>query len=211
MDRVFNAACVGDSLTLGIGASVGHDYPSLLTAGLSLGIAAPIKRVTNWGIGGGTLTNDFFVQSAAVNATIDSQSEDVLNLLFLWGGANDFKQLLQTGETAFGLYYKYGRLAQELGWNTAAFTALPRSSPMTPSSFEVDRDIFNHLLRTNWCDCFDVLVDVAADHRIGQFGCSDDPAYYVDQTHLTDLGCSIVAAMAASQVALVPYPWKGPN
>lgn len=180
----YTVVCEGDSMTAGVGATAGNDYPAQLDALLGAGY-----NVTNVGFSGHTLNN---MTSDA--ATTDSLRVAVYrrNIICAWGGTNDI-YFGQDAASTYAEYVTYCNARRANGWKVVAFTMLPRSSGGTPGDFETSRQTFNTSVRADWTTFADALADVAANTTIGDAGDETNTTYYGDLLHLTDAGYAIVA------------------
>lgn len=185
----------GDSITFGTGSdlyefSYRRNYPNQAIAGLD-----KQTTLTNVAVGGQTMQ---LMIDDAVGQIDPLYQAGRQNICFVWGGTNDL--YVSSGTVAVSaiyaniLNYHMGRRAA--GFQTVAFTILPRSSASTPANFETKRQELNTLIRANWATFADSLCDVGNDAAIGQVGQSDDLRYYADKTHPTSRGYGVIAGYA---------------
>lgn len=184
----------GDSLTSGPNGAPEQAYPAQ-----AMDLLGGRYVWRNRGGSGQTL-----VDMARDAALIDHEPRQPVNILVLWGGTND----LRFGASADEVYSRiesYARARRATGYRVLVLTILPRSNSTTPEGFEIQRQALNARLRASWRDFADMLIDVAADPRIGDAGDELDARYFTDRLHMTPLGYSLIAAhVAESLKALLP-------
>lgn len=92
----------------------------------------------------------------------------------------------------------YCQARRTVGFRVLTLTVLPRRA----ADFEALRTEANRLLRSQWREFADGLIDVAGD-VVGQSGQNEDVTYYLpDGTHLNNAGEQRVAAMVAGGLAV---------
>jgi lysophospholipase L1-like esterase len=70
-------------------------------------------------------------------------------------------------------------------------------------TYEATRSTYNGLIRANWRQFADVLVDVAADPNIGVAGANSNTTYFdPDAIHLNNTGYAIVATLVKATLGL---------
>ena len=117
-------------------------------------------------------------------------------------GGGDFRQGL-TAAVVYDALRTYCLARRAAGFRVLVLTVLPSNRPET---FEAGRLAFDAMLRDGWDEFADGLVDVAADHRIGDTGDEMDGQFYLeDQLHLTSAGNAVMASVAAP--VLCEQPW----
>lgn len=123
----------------------------------------------------------------------------------LWAGTNDISNNLETGLATYTYFKTRCQDVLAAGANyVIALTCLPRASGNP--GFETQRQLFNGYLRNLPNEVSGVvLVDIAADSRIGDAGDNMDATYYNsnDHTHLNDTGYAIVATAVASAISAI--------
>jgi hypothetical protein len=96
-------------------------------------------------------------------------------------------------EYAYRAVQRYGQRVREAGALFVQTTIPKRVNASSPNvNFRRQIEAVNELLRSRWRedDLCDALIDVALEPR---FGNPDDRMYYVDGTHLTVLGYTVLA------------------
>jgi lysophospholipase L1-like esterase len=190
-----NGIFIGDSITLGQGATL--SYP----AQLATTIGTSRLSVWNIGIGGSTAeqwaNTQFGTQVFSVNQVRVQPTRQVVHVFL---GTNDLF-FNRTAAQAFESLKRDWAMSRALGASVIAYTILPRSNAGTPAGFETARQALNTLIRgTPWM--YDYLVDVGADSTIGVAGASTNATYYqADQVHPTNAGLEIIANLSVPAYA----------
>lgn len=189
--------CDGDSLTAGLGATSGLDYPAVLQGALG---GQRRWRLFNGGTSGQTIVN----MSADAAATIDGQLRNYAKArLIFWGGTNDLQVDNVDLATLQSRWITYASARQSAGWTAAnnrrfiAATLIARGN--WTSGQRTIAGQFNTWLRSNYATYATDLLDLAADSRFGD--AANLTMYQSDQVHLTDAGNAAVAALALPLVA----------
>lgn len=126
---------------------------------------------------------------AEVDTHFDPASD--ANVCVVQGGASDLKDGPEVVGAVFDALKAYCAGRRAAGFQVAVLTLLPRSDI---PHFNEARNSFNALVREQWPDFADALVDVAADPRIGDDGDNEDRIYYRrDQVHPNASGCAVLA------------------
>ena len=175
----------GDSLTAGSGAT--DPYPSQFARMWG----APLSWF-NFGVGGQTMRE--------MLADADRQVDPLWNpdigrcVVVAWGGTNDLALWKHSPQVAYADVRDYCRGRLEKGFTVVVLTTLPRSDTQAPPVFEANRQDLNLLIRINWREFADALVDVAADPNLGEAGAELNPEYFCpDRVHLNNNGLGLVA------------------
>ncbi len=114
------------------------------------------------------------------------------NILVVWAGAND----LAAGYTAEQVYENaraYCLARKQLGFTVVTCTMYPLEPRGEDQYYETLRLEYNRLLRENWPQFADALVDLAADERIGDHSPASRADYFVDIVHLNQRGYAVIA------------------
>jgi lysophospholipase L1-like esterase len=171
----------GSSLTSGVGATAGNDWPSVLHR--LLGTTRWAKQ--NFAVGAQTTPQaaTYATSHADVWASIFAQS-----FMFLDGGSfgNDILLNNPGAAAAYNNYVSYFTGRQTAGFarsRCVAFTAGPRSDVTGPR--EADRQTVNASIRSNWPSFAGALVDIDADPRLAT------PAH--DGVHYNDAQYAVFA------------------
>ena len=130
---------------------------------------------------------------AEAPAEVDTHFDPVsdANVCVVQGGASDLKDGPEVVGAVFDALKAYCAGRRAAGFQVAVLTLLPRSDI---PHFNEARNSFNALVREQWPDFADALVDVAADPRIGDDGDNEDRIYYRrDQVHPNASGCAVLA------------------
>jgi lysophospholipase L1-like esterase len=183
----------GDSLTAGSGAT--DPYP------------AQFRRMwggtlswCNFGVGGQRIRD--------MLADAERQVDPLYNPAFgrcvvvVWGGTNDVALWRHFPEVVFADIRAYCQGRKDRGFTVVVLTMLPRSDASALPTTEGARQQLNDLLRTNWKEFADALVDVAADPKLGAPGAELNQEYYQpDRVHLNDSGLGLVARLVYQTVS----------
>jgi lysophospholipase L1-like esterase len=177
----------GDSLTIGTQAT--DPYPSQLMRMWGGGV-----RWWNLGVGGQGVADMLGDAAEQVDTKYDARRGR--NVVVLWGGTNDMALRLRSPQQVLELTRQYCEERRDQGFLMVVTTTLPRSGRIDPDDFEGRRQDLNALLRAQWRDFADALVDVAADPRLGDPGDEMDRRYFdADRVHLNDTGLGEIAKL----------------
>lgn len=168
----------------------GNDYPTMAVVALGRGPVAVYGR--NYAVTGSS-TASLTARAAVFDADLFIPGKT--NWAAIWAGTNDLVYGVTAVQTETNIQ-TYCLARQAAGWKVAMFTLLPRSDAAAPGDFETSRQTVNTWIRANWASFADLLVDVAADVRIGDAGDELDLTYYAaDQVHLNNTGRAVVAGI----------------
>lgn len=180
----------GDSITAGAGLGLTSLFPHKVVAA---------EAPTLWGYNnlavGGSVVSDLVSRAGATNAYYDSRVTD--NVLTVWAGSNDLV-FGDSAATVFGKLASYCAARRSRGFHVLVFTILPRTA--ISGAAETHRQNLNTLIRDHWTGFADGLVDVAANGTLGAVNANLNLTYYIDGTHLTAAGHTIVATLAGAQL-----------
>jgi hypothetical protein len=164
-DVTNNVYLEGDSITYGEGTS-----PTWASS-LSL---SDTYTVTNNGQSSGQLAqilpNQLFLSSMVYHPRGGK------NVVVLWAGSNDISVAGRTAAQVVGDIAAYGTAARSLGYKVLVGTMISRNG------HDADKDALNPLIRQNWLNFADGLVDVAsspdlgADNAFSNANCFQTPA-----------------------------------
>jgi lysophospholipase L1-like esterase len=133
------------------------------------------------------------------------------NVVVLWAGTNDIA--LWNHATAW-IYQELERYAAERraqGFTVVVLTLLPRSdvAVQVVPDFETRRQGLNQMIRSNWEEFADLMIDIGADDRVGQAGDERNRTYYTaDRVHLNDNGQQLVAGIVGAELQRLE-DWAG--
>jgi lysophospholipase L1-like esterase len=179
---------VGDSLTLGTGASA--PYTSLITYPTWNG---QTLTVSNIGVAGRFLRD--MARLAYTNLNPLFANESGLNVAVVWGGINDLASLGATPEDTYSRLRAFCGRLRSLGWRVVVCTLVSRVA------FDTERATFNGYVRGNWPLFADALADLGANASIGAAGAYANVTYFQgDGIHLTDAGLVIVAGLVQAEL-----------
>lgn len=182
----------GDSLTVGQGVAAGSDYPTQLNTLLGAGYS-----FSNTAVGGQTAAEANSDAETQVDALYDTNAK--INLCWAWMGTNDMQYGVNPN-IAYRRYRDYCLRRKYKGFKVMAFTVLPRSDGGGLAGFETKRQAFNTLVRNNYTQFAERLVDVAANTTIGDSGDENNTTYYQsDKVHLTAAGQTIIRDLANTE------------
>lgn len=182
----------GDSLTYGVGADAGEDYPTmalrLLPDGISsVNVAVPgqewsdLLRDAEWEI------------DPLCSVTVRH------NILVVWAGTNDLNRT-HTATRVWRELRTYCHTRRQKGWKVVVLTVLPRIPTRSGSRFERQRRRLNHSIREGWPAIADALADVAHDKRIGDHAGFSAAQYKSDGVHNNAAGNRVIADVVAEAV-----------
>ena len=145
----------------------------------------------NLGVGGRRIRDMRKTAGVRVDPLFDPRLGE--NVVVLWGGSNDLALMGHQPQVVYQDIRSYCLGRRRRGFEVLVLTVLPRSDRFA-RGFEVRREALNRLLRANWHQFANGLVDVAADPRIGPAGAPRDHRYYVPGfVHLDNQGLAVVA------------------
>ncbi|BDI30392.1 hypothetical protein CCAX7_24430 [Capsulimonas corticalis] len=196
--------CNGDSLTFGShaskgeGTATGTTYPGVLAARLG-----ESWRVTNVGLPGWPtegISND---AKAHVDPLFDPSLKE--NVLIIMGGTNNMGIYHEDGAAAFAHVEAYCRARKAAHpWKILVVTLPMAAYPSYAKDFEAKAIQYDLLVRRNWRQFADGIVDLQADPRLGARGSEYNTLYFgADHTHLTDAGYQLVGEAAAKAVTKI--------
>jgi len=183
--------CEGDSLTTGAGLALTAVFPHKVVVA---------KAPTLWGYNnlavGGSVVQDLINRRQGItNRYYDRRVTQ--NILTVWAGSNDLVNG-DSGQTVFQKLAAYCAACRSRGFYVLVYTILPRTA--ISGSAETQRSSLNALIRAHWTSFADALVDVAADATLGAANANLNLTYYVDGTHLTAAGHTIVGTLTTAQI-----------
>jgi lysophospholipase L1-like esterase len=184
----------GDSLTQGIASPYLQAYPWHMEQRLPRGVV-----VYNAGWAAKTLAGPAGLVARYGGFTAKLFNPHARqNVISVFAGTNDIQEGRDDSEV-FGLLKQYATLARKTGFKVVLTTIIPRAS-FTPK-MEGIRTALNAMIRKNWKNIADGLVDLAANPAFSDPGSTANTNLYAeDGIHLTDFGYQIVAANMSAQV-----------
>lgn len=178
----------GDSLTQGAGLAEANLYPIKFIA---------LRAPTLWGYYpaavGGASTFDVAARAATIDSLYDTRLAD--NWLTLLVGHNDIDDG-SSPESIFLRIRDYCLKRRASGWKVGICTMLPSTSV----GFNEKRNQVNQLIRGNWSQFSNVLIDLAADPSIGLDSSAANATYYFDGTHMTAAGQTVYANLVHAAI-----------
>lgn len=183
----------GDSMTYGSEATA--PYPTQL-----MRLASSDLKWRNLAKGGRRIQDMLADAPAKVDPLYDPSLGR--NVVVVWGGTNDLALWSHMPRAVWERMQKYCLDRRAQGFAVVVLTMLPRSDRGCTPGFEERREAVNRRIRLSWSEIADVLVDVAADPRIGPSGAERDLRYYVPgAVHLNNRGLAIVAQLVLEGLA----------
>jgi lysophospholipase L1-like esterase len=153
--------------------------------------------IANMAVGGSNFST-LESRAAALDATVSTHA---LNVLTVWCGTNE-TTVPGNAATTHASLRAYCLARRAAGWDKIIVaTAMARGDQPN----EPWRSSFNGLIRANYTQYADALIDVAANANLGG-GTSYLTSYFdVDQIHLSPTGCVEMASIAAPVIdAVIP-------
>ena len=198
--RVGRIVFDGDSLTAGSNAH--NPYPSQLMA------AWPRKIPwVNLGIGGQPLRD--MLANAPQNVDPRYHEGEGQEVVVIWGGTNDIALWNHGNDEVYSDLTAYAEGRRQRGFRVVVLTMLPRSDSYAQADFEARRQAVNEKIRAGWEGFADLLVDVAADQRLGSPGAETNLVYFTsDRVHLNDTGQGVVAKLVRTGLTKLDK-WTG--
>lgn len=102
----------------------------------------------NVGMGGSEI-EDVESRAATVDGYLVSESSTLQNVLCLWIGVNDLSYIVGEGATHYALLKSYVEDRVAAGWDVFAFTITPSDAYGRGAQFEIERNVFNNLMRND--------------------------------------------------------------
>jgi hypothetical protein len=191
----------GDSLTVGAFSTDPYD-DQLLRDWL-----APSYDVAGHNVAGsGEKIIDDMLDDVAVTDAYYNASK-AHNIAILWAGTNDLGTDNDTAENVYAGLSTWCLGRQQAGFQVLICTLTAnRHGYVGVDDAELDSRIqaVNTLLRANWQNFADGLVDVGADSILGSYTlAATDRVYWTDGLHLTAAGDLIVARLVKNAIALL--------
>lgn len=186
--QCFNFVAVGDSITVGFGAT--NPYPANIASSLSTGDS--VQAVSGIGyqkqVGGNSLTS---LAAGNVDPQLSSLACGALSpYLIMLAGVNDIFNG-STGAQVFTFSQTYRAARVSAGWS-AGKMVVATILPSTAS--ETDRASYNAALVSAAGSEGYILARLDLDANIGCAGCNTNLTYYQsDQIHPNNTGLQIVA------------------
>lgn len=112
------------------------------------------------------------------------------NWLSVWEMTNSLQRSMPVTEV-FERHMAYCKARRAAGWKVIFATMITRDQTVKygPQNFVyADMVQINNMVRARWTEFADVLVDHAADPRLGWVGAPYNPEIYRDGVHLTGAG-----------------------
>ena len=185
----------GGSIISGHGADPGFEFPVQ-----TLSMVPRVCRSYVSSTGNAKVADMLAQASVEVDAHYDRNAD--LDVCLVQAGGGDFRDD-RPAIYVYDALRTYCLARRAAGFRVLVLTVLPSNRPET---FEATRLAYDAMLRSGWNTFADGLVDVAADHRIGDTGDELDGQFYlVDQLHLTSAGSAVMASVAAP--VLCDQPW----
>lgn len=188
-----NFVFLGNSQTVGYLASL--PYPTQLSPSLPTPNAS-----TNSGVNAQTTQDMINGIAAQAYAFFDRAAR---NVAVIWTGTNDKVVLGDTASQSLTRCASYYGLLKAFGFHVAAIDMEPRSGSGVPSDFEDFRATWNSGYNVSPGTYFDSLYRVSQNSLLGPNGAETNALYYIDGTHNTDLGYSIIASEIVSAIYAV--------
>lgn len=199
------------------GSGIGiQTWPPLITANLVIeghSFIAPLTALEEYSIGSinivsvynaavaGSFISDCVTRAAVTDSKLVVGSSSLRNVLLLSIGANDFDNTLGGGLNAYNSLKPYVQARLAAGWEIFIFTVTPSTSGGKDGRFEVERDTFNGLLRTDLALLPKVYI--LDSDTIAALDNSADPVYYGDLLHPTKSGAYLLSTLFLNSVNTV--------
>jgi hypothetical protein len=182
----------GNSITEGAGLGVSGIFPSQVVSNYYPGATHWFKKVL--AVGGDT-TSNMILRARSTDRYYHPRNST--NILCAWEVSNELAFGVSTN-AAYSNYVYYCSQRKATGWKVLAFTVMPRQNG--GATFETDRLNVNTLIRSNYLNFADSLVDVATNGFLGCTLCADTNTYFNGGTHLTAAGHTIVANLVTNAI-----------
>lgn len=186
-------AFIGNSISTGMYCGNGKTWTAQTAAG--------IPALKSWyNISQGGITTQGLAAMAAESIDPLLKGKTGRKVLLFWEGTNDLVLNKSTAEAAQQAMKDFCLARKKAGWQKIIIlNILPRAN--TTPAFETERIKLNQLMRENYQEYADALIDIAANPEIGSAGSEDNKINYPDGVHLTAQGGAIVAKMVIPSLA----------
>jgi lysophospholipase L1-like esterase len=182
----------GDSLTAGSGATL--SYPTQMMASWPRNI-----QWKNVAIGGQTVRDILHYGAERVDSFY--RSGGGRNVDIAWAGTNDIALWDHSADVIYAELRQYALDRRRQGFSVVVMTTIARSDSFAGPNFEPRRQELNRLIRANWESFADMLIDIAADPRLGPAGAEYNTTYFTpDRVHLNNHGYGLVAAIVKTRL-----------
>ncbi|MBN9202035.1 MAG: SGNH/GDSL hydrolase family protein [Microbacterium chocolatum] len=191
-----NVVFDGDSLTLGTSAPTGYSMPNQSMEGI------PRATWHNLGINSRSSSQLLMDASTRVDPLFVDGSN---NVVVVWIGTNDITSAAPGVGATYDNIVAYCNGRRSIGFKIAVVTTIPRQDETTWPGFEARRTELNTLIRANWENFADVLVDTDTDPVFSDPSAPFNPRYYREAvqtgissgggTHLTTEGYARIASL----------------
>jgi hypothetical protein len=138
----------------------------------------------------GAVIADCVSRAATVDSKIVTETKTLMNLMILWIGVNEVTESAGTGLTAYNNLKTYVQARKLVGWKIFVYTMTPSTSGGRGVQFEIERGIFNGLLKSDLASISKVII-IDTDTN-SHFNMPSDLDYYEDSLYLSGKG--IIAA-----------------
>lgn len=203
-------AHAGDSLRAGYGVLTSQCDAALLDAAYHGTVDCPNFAIPGQGLSVSTYgANPNMI--ADDPARLDSlPAGRPVAVLFVQAGTNDAGLGHSDTQVVSDLWtYCDGRRAA--GWKVAVFTLIDRTDAVVSgaqAAFDAKRASINTAIRAGWAAHADILIDVAADARLGANGASANTTYFhpTDRVHIsaTSYSTIVLPLVQAAAESLLP-------
>ena len=171
----------GDSLTEGWTGSMNYEWVSKVGTSHNW-------RVVNLGRGSQTC---YKARSYATSFP-PSQPSAPRGTLVIWIGTNDISNGSQSGHQLFSCVREYAQARRRLGWSVVVTTLQSIHRYGTTEDGDLQREVFNSLLRMHWTEFADALADFSALPEIDADAAWRSTKFFPDQKYLSAAGYDLV-------------------
>lgn len=187
-------ACVGNSITWGVGAGAQNSYPTQLQALLGTGY-----QVCNWGIPSQT-TTQMITGCPGQELSLARQGLASADIAVMLEVGNDviLPPFVNSTTGYANVVANCGQL-RAAGFKVVVCTCFARLGTGSSGATTTTITAINTLIRTNWATFADAIADLAANANLSD---STNTTYFqADNVHLTTAGYGVVAGLVQTALS----------
>lgn len=148
---------------------------------------------------GGVRMSHLEDRAATVDSRLQTETSTYKNILIVWIGVNDIdEEDVGGGATTYALLKSYVTDRVAAGWKVFVYTMTPCTSDGRGAQFEIERDVFNGLLKTDLKN--DQTIFVLDTDTISELDDPSDTDYYSGAIHPTEAGHILAVGLLSDKL-----------